>query len=50
MAKKRLENLIILLCESDIKINTKEVINNFVGKIKLFEKSFVVLNYAKIVR
>lgn len=41
MAEERLENLMILSCESDIKINTDEVINNFARKSKLLEKALL---------
>lgn len=41
MAEKRLNNLMILSCESDIKINTEEVINNFARKNKLLEKTLL---------
>lgn len=41
MAEKRLGNLLILFCESGIKMNTEEIINDFALKNKLFKKSLL---------
>lgn len=41
MAEEKLENLMMFSCESGIKINREEIINNVVGKSKLLGKTLL---------